>query len=92
MFELVFYYGGTAILTKDGEVVWASDADEKFMEEFDDTVTIDDSDEVLDYLEDEQYLPEGVECALVSDASGDAGESDDEEEDEDEDEDDELVE
>jgi hypothetical protein len=83
VYELVFYYGGTAILTKAGEVQWTSDADEEFAAEFD-TVTVDDADDVLEYLEDLDYIPEGEECEVVDD---DEGPDDEPDEDEDEDED-----
>lgn len=66
MYELTIYYGGTAILTDDnGDPVWNSDSDKEFIEEFDDTVSIEDADEVVEYLEDEGYIPDGVECNVV---------------------------
>ncbi len=84
MFELVFYYGGTAALTKAGEVVWTSDADDAFAAEFD-TVTVDEADDVLDYLEEAGYLEEADDCDVVEDEEG----PDDEDEPDDDDDDDE---
>ena len=91
MYELTIYYGGTAILTDaGGNPVWTSDSDEEFMAEFDEAVSMEDADDIVEYLEDEGYIPDGVECEVVeSDSSGLGDPGDDEDDDDfDEDEDD----
>lgn len=88
MFELVIHYGGTAVLTEAGKTVWTSDADEEFMAEFDDTVTIDDADDILIYLEDAGVLEDGADVDVVeASEDGLSGPGDDEEDDDDDDDD-----
>lgn len=89
-YELVIYEGGTAVLTDDQDaVVWASDADDDFAREFDEVLTIEDADDITEYLEDSGYLPE--DCALDIVESDDTGlhevfNDDDEDDEDDEDE------
>ncbi len=54
-FRLVLTRGGGAELIDvldDEAIAWSSDNDEDFAEEFDDFLTTDDVDEILDYLEE----------------------------------------
>lgn len=86
--ELTIYYGGSAILTDaDGASVWTSDGDdtEEFHEDFGESLSIDDADDLIDYLEAAGYIPEGMECDVVESDEiddADADEEDDDEEDE----------
>lgn len=93
--ELVFYYGGTAVLVDaTGETLWTSDTDEEFGGEL---LTVDDADDVLDYLEGAGYVDDADDVEVVeSDAQGnrrpaadddDPGDDDDFEEDDPDDED-----
>jgi hypothetical protein len=85
--ELVFYYGGTAVLVDaTGATLWTSDADEEFGGEL---LTVDDADDVLDYLESAGYIddPDDVEV-IESDAEGNRTTPDDDEEGDDLDDDD----
>jgi len=92
VYELCIYAGGTAILANEaGETVWTSDGDDDFAREFDDVVTYEDGDAIAEYLEDCDYLPEGMALDIVE--SDDTGlhelagsdlEDDDDEDDEDE--------
>jgi hypothetical protein len=94
VYELTIYYGGTAILTDEsGNSVWTSDGDEDFLAEFDDTVSIEDADDIVEYLEDQEYLPDGVACEIVeSNESGLGDAEDDDDELDDDDDEDELEE
>ena len=92
-YELVIYAGGTAVLAdEEGETLWASDADDEFAAEFD-AVTYEDGDAIAEYLEDNDYLPDGVRLDIVESddtgmheiLSGDLEDDEDEDEDEDED-------
>lgn len=54
---LLFRHEGTAELTEDGELVWVSDMDEEFRDQFEnELLNEDDAEEVLEYLEEEDYL------------------------------------
>lgn len=83
--ELVFYEDGVAILTDaSGDILWASDSDEEWLEESgDEFLSAVDKADVIEYLTDAGYLEQGERVDVVQDT----GElDDDEEEDEDEDE------
>lgn len=59
--ELVLQGGTAKLLGKDGQVLWASDADEEFREscsEIGELVTEHDMDDVLDYLEESSIVSE----------------------------------
>ena len=96
-FDLVIYSNGTAVLSNDaGETVWASDADDKLGDEFDDFLDGSDGERLCDYLTDAGYIPEESDVDIIEDNdelldAGDDGDDDgDEDEDEDEAEGDEL--
>lgn len=87
--QLCFYYGGTAVLTdSDGMIVWSSPDDEEFEEEFGDLADPEDADDILEFLEESGYLPEGEDAEIVESDGGAPTDNDDEDE-EDEDEEDE---
>jgi hypothetical protein len=88
MKELTVYAAGTAVLTDAaGDLLWSSDADEDFLAEFDAFVTVDDADDVADYLEDAGYIDEGEAVDIVeSDDDGNPTDPDEDDEDEDEEE------
>ena len=60
---------GTAHLTCGGEVLWSSDEDSDFEEEFgDEFIDIENAeqcDEIVDWLCDQGYVPPGVEVEYV---------------------------
>jgi hypothetical protein len=60
---------GTAHLTCGGEMMWSSDEDDSFAEEFGgDFIDIDNDeqcDEVIDWLCEQGYVPPGVEVEIV---------------------------
>jgi hypothetical protein len=60
---------GSAHLTCGGEVVWSSDEDADFTEEFDDDFidieNDDQCDEIVDWLCEQGYVPPGVEVEYV---------------------------
>lgn len=82
--ELVFYYGGTAVLVDaTGETLWTSDADEEFGGEL---LTVDDADDVLDYLEGAGYVDDADDVEVIeSDAQGNRTPAADDDDDDDED-------
>lgn len=64
--ELTIYKDGTAILTDDaGETVWTSQDDDDFAAEFPEVLTFDEADEVGEYLEDNEILPDDVGLEIV---------------------------
>lgn len=88
--ELTFYDDGTAILTDAaGDVVWASDADEDWLETgAEPFLTLaEDKDDVLEFLEDAGYIEEGEDVEVTQEE--DDEESDDFDDDDDDEEDDE---
>jgi hypothetical protein len=65
--ELVCYWDGSVALTDEaGELLWSSDDDDDFLEEFDASVETDDIEDVLEYLEDEGYLDHGEPVDVVA--------------------------
>jgi len=84
-FELVFKADGTVELLDDAKaVVWASDSDDDFAEAFDgDFFSDEDADEILDYLNDEDYVDlevdeiDIVENDLADEVGSDADDGDD---------------
>jgi hypothetical protein len=98
--ELVLRAHGTAeLVDSDGTVLWVSDSDDQFKEEFtDEFLTEDDIEEILDYLIDNGVLIEMEYNALNSDRwdvkvetlNQAAGEPDDDEDDDFDDDDDDF--
>jgi len=85
-YELIIGDDGSAILTMDGETMWTSDGDDTFLEAFgDEVIEDDDAADVLDFLEDEGYVPPGVDVRVIGDDGTEIPvyESDDDEEDDD---------
>ncbi len=76
-YELVIDDAGTATLTLGGEVLWTSDADDDFAEEFPDTIIEfddkDQTDDVIEWLTEEGYLPPGVDVDVIEDNSAQTG-------------------
>lgn len=65
---LVFYADGTAQLLIEDESEWASDFDDDFREEFEDEkLTVEDADDILEYLEDAGYLDPGESASVAID-------------------------
>lgn len=91
--EFTRYKDGTCALSDGDELLWSSDADDDYMEEFDAQIDSEDIDDVLSWLQDEGYIApdESVDIVDESDAGTmsvdeDAGFYDDSDEDEDEEE------
>jgi hypothetical protein len=86
--------GGAELVDVDTDVVlWASDSDEDFAEEFPDILDENDVEHLQDYLEEKLHLsPREMEVMEIMNEplEGPDDEDDDDDEDEDEDEDDEL--
>jgi hypothetical protein len=77
-YEFILSETGSASLTQGGELMWSSDNDDDFWEEFgEEVLTTEDIDEVLEWLEDEGYLPPRVEVNVIDETDGDEPESDD---------------
>lgn len=76
-YELVIGDAGSVTLTCGGEVMWTSDADDDFAEDFPDTIIeFDDEgeiDEVIGWLIEEGYLPPGADVSVVEDDSATTG-------------------
>ena len=66
-YELLITAEGGYILTQGGEVMWSGDDDDDFAESFGLEMAGDDeeADDVLDWLEDEGYLPPKVDVTIV---------------------------
>ena len=59
MLILAFLTGGQVALEEDGEQVWASDADDEFLEEFGDAFfDPDNAEEIIEYLADSGIVQE----------------------------------
>jgi hypothetical protein len=72
-YELVVSDTGTAMLTLGGEVIWWSDADDEFSEEFTDSEFIDVMDEeqtdaVIEWLVAKGYIPPDLDVDVMSEA------------------------
>ncbi len=58
--EFTRYRDGTCAITDGQELLWSSDGDDEFLEEFDATIDSEDIDDVLDWLQDNGYVsPDG---------------------------------
>lgn len=91
-YELCIYRGGTAVLSdEEGETLWASDADDDFAQEFDEVVTYEDADDIIEYLEDMDYLPEGCAVDIVESKESGLDLTDDDGDDIEDDEDDDAI-
>ena len=68
-YELVVTDAGTAYLTCGGEVMWSSDMDEDYSEEFEneyiDVTDDEQTDELIDWLVEKGYLPPSVDVGVV---------------------------
>ena len=86
-YELLLRDTGTAILTNGGEVMWSSDDDEEFSEWFDeDIIESADLPEVIEWLQDEGYLPDGLTPDIVDESTPVVADEDFDDSDDDEDE------
>ena len=75
-YELVIDDAGSCTLTCGGDVIWVSDADDDFAEEFPDRIEFDDEEQtesVVEWLNEEGYIPPGVAVEIVSDDSAETG-------------------
>lgn len=64
--EFTRYEDGRCCLTdEDGDMLWSSDNDDDFQEEFGETIDSEDVDGVLEYLEDAGYLTDGDTVDVV---------------------------
>lgn len=54
--EFTRYRDGTCALRDGDELLWSSDNDDDFLEEFDAHIDSDDIEDVIEYLEDSGYL------------------------------------
>jgi hypothetical protein len=72
-YELILTQAGACILQMDDEVLWSSDDDEDFQEEFGEVIASDDLNDVGAWLVDEGYLPPRVPL-LITDETIDAPE------------------
>jgi hypothetical protein len=78
-YELVVTEAGTAYLTCGGEMMWSSDADDEYAEEFEreliDVTDDEQTDEIIDWLVEKGYLPPSVDVGIIaeSDALTDEG-------------------
>jgi len=90
-YEIIIRLDGTAALTQGGEVMWTSDNDDDFLEEFGEEVfTNQDADDIVGYLTDEGYIPPRVNVHVIDECdSDDPADCDDEDEDEEDEEGDE---
>jgi hypothetical protein len=73
-YELIITAAGTASLTCGGEVLWVSDGDDDYAEEFDDEY-IDITDEaqcedVISWLTAQGYIPPRVPVSIIADEDG----------------------
>ena len=66
--EFIRYEDGTCALLDDDELLWSSDNDDEFLEEFDATIDSADIDEVLEYLEDAEYIEPDDSVDIVDEA------------------------
>jgi hypothetical protein len=76
VYELVIDEAGTCVLTCGGEILWTSDDDDEFAEEFPDRIEYDDEEqtgEVIEWLESQGYIPPNVEITIVEDDSAATG-------------------
>ena len=72
-YELILTEAGACILQMDDEVMWTSDDDEEFQEEFGDLIGSDTLNDVAAWLVDAGYLPPRVPL-LIRDETMDAPE------------------
>ena len=71
-YELTLRLDGTVALTQGGEVIWTSDNDDEFLEEFGEEVfTDEDADDIIGYLTDEGYIPPRVDVHVVDECDSD---------------------
>lgn len=70
--EFTLHADGSCSLSEDGELVWSSDDDDEFLEEFDATIDPEEIDEVVEWLEDNDYLSEddALDIVYEDDSSG----------------------
>ena len=68
-YELVIYESGAASLACGGELLWSSDGDDEYAEEFpDEVIDADDeaqTDDIVGWLTVKGYIPPGVPVAIV---------------------------
>ncbi len=75
-YELVIDDAGSCTLTCGGDVIWVSDADDDFAEKFPDRIEFDDEEQtesVVEWLNEEGYIPPVVAVDIVSDDSAETG-------------------
>jgi hypothetical protein len=68
-YELVVSHDGTAALTCGGEVMWTSDGDDAYLEEFgEELIDFEDNeqlDAIIDFLVRQGYVPPAVEVDII---------------------------
>lgn len=82
MYELTLSEAGLLSLTLDGEVMWTSDADAEFCEEFGDMIETQQIENASAWLVEAGYIPPKVAVDFIDETNG-PGDEDDEDEDED---------
>ncbi len=63
--EFVLHKDGSCILTQGGNVIWSSDNDDEYQEDFGERIESEDIDDVLEYLEDAGELEDGDSVDIV---------------------------
>jgi hypothetical protein len=68
-YELIVTDDGLAYLTCGGEVLWSSDADDEYAEAFDDefvdVMDEEQTDKIIEWLQEEGYMPPDVEVGVI---------------------------
>lgn len=59
------YKDGSCALDDGGELLWSSDSDDDFLEEFDARIDGEEIEDVIEYLTDAGYLEDGDEVDIV---------------------------
>jgi hypothetical protein len=71
-YELTLDTAGNVMLTQGSELMWTSEHDDEFKEDWgSDDITGEELEEVATWLVDEEYLPPGVEVHFVSEPDND---------------------
>ena len=75
-YELIVDADGSAYLTCGGEVMWVSDGDDDYAEEFGEEILSatdeEATDAVVDWLTAQGYIPPDVEIAIMGEGEGNA--------------------
>lgn len=76
--EFTRYKDGTCALADGDELLWSSDGDDEFIEEFDAEIDSEDISDVLDWLEDAGYMDDSDAVDIVDESDEDTASVDDE--------------